>query len=48
MSVEHVSLKALLSPFEKTINKWIDDNDICTHHDKKRDLLWDIIQCITD
>ena len=40
--------KQFLLPFEEQINKWIDDNNICKNADKKRDLFWDIFQCIID
>ena len=48
MSKEHNSLKNLLLPYENYIDKWIDDNYICKHTNKKRDLFWDLLKCITD
>jgi len=43
-----ISLKEALLPYEGIINKWISDNDICKHDDKKSDLVWDIIKCMRD
>lgn len=42
----NISLKKTLPPYEQVINKWMSDNEICKHNDKKNSLCWDIIKCM--
>lgn len=42
------NLKEALLPYKQIIYKWMSDNEICKHPDKKSSLLWDIIKCIHD